>query len=242
MHSMRQTNVKTSVYCEPVTALPFAPDWCGCRSHASPHRQSKRKSARMKAIAGVIRDDTVVKSSGWFGGGSERSEDECDAIKGTMLLALGYCTTFAPLETLSSRVEAHVASHFQAALEKLPLNKIDLRDCLLRGLIEISCAIGKKGSNLQLSMRDYFLSTISTWVSELLSKKKVDIEPSSATCSLVLEACAGLVAVVPKPENTVIANILSNVLIIVQSSFEDDKTDVIQPLSMFFQACGGFWD
>ena len=41
----------------------------------------------------------------------------------------------------------------------------------------------------------------------------------------------------PKPENTVIANILSNILIIVQSSFEDDKTDVIQPLSMFFQAC-----
>jgi hypothetical protein len=200
-------------------------------------RQGSHLDMVLQAIAGVIRDDTVVKSSGWFGGGSERSEDECDAIKGTMLLALGYCTTFAPLETLSSRVEAHVASHFQAALEKLPLNKIDLRDCLLRGLIEISCAIGKKGSNLQLSMRDYFLSTISTWVSELLSKKKVDIEPSSATCSLVLEACAGLVAVVPKPENTVIANILSNVLIIVQSSFEDDKTDVIQPLSMFFQAC-----
>jgi hypothetical protein len=191
----------------------------------------------LQAIAGVIRDDTVVKSSGWFGGGSERSEDECDAIKGTMLLALGYCTKFAPLQTLSSRVEAHVASHFQAALEKMRLTKVDLRDCVLRGLIEISRAIGKKGSNLQLSMRDDTLNTISSWVYELLNKKKIDTEVSGVTCSLVLEACAGLVAVVPKPDNNVIAGVLGNILIIVESPFEDDNVDVIQPLTMFFQSC-----
>ena len=161
----------------------------------------------LQTIGKVIREDTVVKQSGWFGGGSERGQDECDAIKGTMLLALGYCAKFAPLDTLNSRLEAHIASHFQATFEKFSLAKIDLRDCALNGLIEISRAIGKKGSKVQLSMRDEFLDTISSWVHQLLNQKKVDVETSATTCSLVLEACASLVAVVPKPDNAVIANV-----------------------------------
>ena len=126
----------------------------------------------LQTIGKVIREDTVVKQSGWFGGGSERGQDECDAIKGTMLLALGYCAKFAPLDTLNSRLEAHIASHFQATFEKFSLTKIDLRDCALNGLIEISRAIGKKGSKIQLSMRDEFLDTISSWVHELLNKRR----------------------------------------------------------------------
>ena len=78
----------------------------------------------LQTIGKVIREDTVVKQSGWFGGGSERGQDECDAIKGTMLLALGYCAKFAPLDTLNSRLEAHIASHFQATFEKFSLQKL----------------------------------------------------------------------------------------------------------------------
>ena len=153
-----------------------------------------------------------------------------------MLLALGYCAKFAPLDTLNSRLEAHIASHFQATFEKFSLTKIDLRDCALNGLIEISRAIGKKGSKVQLSMRDEFLDTISSWVHQLLNQKKVDVETSATTCSLVLEACASLVAVVPKPDNAVIANVLGNTVSLLGSPFQDDKADVIN-LTRFYSSC-----
>ena len=78
-------------------------------------------------------------------------------------------------------------------------------------------------------MHNDTLNTISSWVYELLNKKKIDTEVSGVTCSLVLEACAGLVAVVPKPDNNVIAGVLSNILIIVgtEITWDGDKRFIV---------------
>ena len=52
----------------------------------------------LQCVAGVIRDETAVKSSGWFGGVDEKSVQKADSTKGTMLLCLGSVALYTPVD------------------------------------------------------------------------------------------------------------------------------------------------
>jgi hypothetical protein len=193
----------------------------------------------LQCVAGVIRDETAVKSSGWFGGVDEKSVQKADSTKGTMLLCLGSVALYTPVEHLQSRLEAHIINHINATVDNLAIAKRNLRECVAHSLVNVGDALQKKANkSLQLSVRDDMLILMSKWVDDCISAKKLaDQEALRDGCVLALRACANMISIHPAPSMETIESVLQNILPLIELSSTNDEEDVVNPVGEVLRAC-----
>lgn len=192
----------------------------------------------LQTVAGVLRDETTVKSSGWFGSVDEKSVQTADSTRATMLLALGSIAYNTPLTALRSPLEAHIVSHIKQAVEKLPQSKRVLRECVAHALVNIGEALGVKDSDMEISARDEFLVLMSTWVDEMINTTKVAEQETLRDVSILsLRASAALIRIRPAPSFDTIATVVQNILPLVEISSVSDEEDVVLPLAEVLKAC-----
>ncbi|KAM4686238.1 maestro heat-like repeat-containing protein family member 1 isoform 2-T2 [Amazona ochrocephala] len=98
-----------------------------------------------------VRSDVFRRSGGLFSIFKDRSDNEVEKIKSTLILCYGYVAAHAPQELLLSRIEADILKNiFQYFNTKVLGIKVETKDltlklCLIRSICMISQAICKGG-------------------------------------------------------------------------------------------------